>query len=183
MIEDPIEAFRRLTPEEQIQEGEDSLLSHVLEKAIQAHAKYPLLGMDQMDAFLADPDCLRYPTRYVYEFGSEMAPHQFAQPEEDFRLPGGQGKVVYLRPVLRQRPDFAALAVAYMVPPINYGDIASDAHCLVYAAALLGLTEDECYERLCAVADFCGSEIKYAGAADSPTLDCASGSCACAAPS
>ena len=160
-MHDPIEAFRNLSTEEQIQEGEDSLLSHVLEKAIQAHNKYPEIGMDKMDAFLADSECMRYSTRYVFEFGADMAPHQFAQPEPDYRVEGGQGKVIYLRPPLRDHPDFASLAIAYMVPIINYGDIVRDEHCLVYAAALLGMTEDECYHKLCELAEFVGAEAKY----------------------
>ena len=173
-MHDPIETFRNLSTEEQVQEGEDSLLSHVLEKAIQAHNKYPEIGMDTMDAFLADSECLRYPTRYVFEFGADMAPHQFAQPEPDYRVEGGQGKVIYLRPPLRDRPDFASLAIAYIVPVINYGDIIRDEHCLIYAAALLGMTEDECYDKLCQLAEFAGVEKKYPEANDTeePNSDC-----------
>jgi len=167
MIEDPIEEFRKLSAQEQIQEGEDSLLSHILEKAVQAHNKYPGMGMDKMDTFLADSECLRYPTRYVFEFGADMAPHQFAQPEPDYRVEGGNGKVIYIRPHLRERPDLAIMAISYMVPVINYGEIIRDEHCIVYTAALLGMTEDECYEKLCELADYVGAEPKYPNEDDS----------------
>jgi len=178
MIEDPIEAFRSLSPKEQVQEGEDSLLSHILEKAIQAHRKYSGMGMDKMDTFLIDSECLRFPTRYVFEFGADMAPHQFAQPEPDYRSERAQGKVIYLRPPLRDRPDLATLAIAYMVPVINYGEIARDEHCIVYASALLGLTEDECYERLCELAALTGAETKYPECGDVDTV-VESTSCGC----
>ena len=180
MISDPIEQFRRMTTAEQIKEGEDSLLAHILEKALQAREKYPNIGMDAIDTFLADSDCLRYPARYAYEFGADMAPHQFAQPEEDLRSNDPNARVLYVRPLLRKRPDYAILAIAYMIPLVNYGDIVNDEHCLVYAASLLGLSEDECYLRLCELADYCGSEVKYAEKSANTSNSCAcSSGCGC----
>lgn len=179
MTSDPIEQFRRMTTAEQIKEGEDSLLSHILEKSIEAREKYPSLGMDNLDTFLGDTDCLRYPTRYVFEFGADMAPHQFAQPEEDVRSEDPNARVIYLRPNLRNRPDYAVLAIAYMVPTVNYGEVATDEHCLVFAASLLGKSEDECYEALCELADFCGSDIKYKEGSDSRSADTCGGGCSC----
>ena len=168
-----------MTQAEQIKEGEDSLLAHVLEKSIQAREKYPEMGMDNVDTFLADSDCLRFPVRYVFEFGAEMAPHQFAQPEEDLRSGDPNARVIYLRPILRKRPGYAMLAIAYMVPLINYGEIVNDEHCLVYAASLLGLSEDDCYRMLCDMADFCGSETRYPeGSPKSGGCGCSSG-CGC----
>lgn len=167
MINDPIAEFRSLSPDQQIKEGEDSLLSRILEKAIEAHRKYPSLGMDNLDTFLSDSDCVRYPTRIVFEYGAEMAPHQFAQPEPDHRSSNPNAKVLYLRPILRDHPKYAVAAVAYMLPLLNYGDIIRDEHCLVYAATLLGLTEDECYDLVCEIADFAGSEVKYEARSES----------------
>jgi len=96
-------------------------------------------------------------TRLVFEFG-EMARHQFAQPDLDWRDPGKHGRVLYLRPSLRERPDLVPLAVAYMIPVINFGEIISDEHCLLYGAALLGLTEEDYYREICALADWAGAE-------------------------
>ncbi len=168
MIFDPVAKFRALSPEAQIKEGEDSLLAHILERASVAHVRYPNLGMDTVDTFLSDRDCLRYPTRYVYEFGAEMAPHQFAQPEPDFRSDDSQALVIYLRPPLRERPEYALLAIAYMIPLINYGEVIRDEHCLVYAAALLGMTEDKCYESLMGLAQYCECEVMYPDNSDMP---------------
>jgi hypothetical protein len=146
-----------MSPAELEQLGQQSLREHILAQAIVAHQKYGPLTADKLDALLRDPDCLRHPVRLVFEFG-EMAMHQFAQPDIDWRNTALDGRVLYLRPLLRERPDLLPLAVAYMIPLINYGDIISDDHCLQYGATLLGLMEEEYYQRMCALADFIGAE-------------------------
>ena len=156
---DPVAALRTLSTSELIQLGEDSLRDHIVAQAIVAHHKHAPLTFAGLDALLADPECLRYPTRLVFEFG-EMAAHQFAQPDLDHRNREHDGRVLYLRPLLRDRPDLAVLAVAYMIPVINYGEIVTDEHCLRYGATLLGLMEPEFYEAICRVADFVGAEAR-----------------------
>jgi hypothetical protein len=111
---------------------------------------------------------VRYPTRLVYEFG-EMAMHQFAQPDFDYRNPDENGRVLYPRPLLRARPDLVVLAVAYMTPLLNYGEIIKDENCVLYGATLLGLMEDEFYQKICALADFVGTESRFP---DQPWSEC-----------
>jgi hypothetical protein len=154
---DPVARMRAMPTEELIKLGADSLNQRLLEQAVFAHQKYGPLSPQNLEAFLADPACVRYPTRLVFEFG-EMALHQFAQPEMDHRADAQQGRVLYLRPRLRERPDLVPLAVAYMLPVLNYGDIITDAHCLLYGATLLGLMPEEFYQRICALADAAGCE-------------------------
>ena len=149
-----------MSTEELARLGEDSLKERLLEQATFAHMKHRPLTPDSLPGLLADPDCVRYPTRLVYEFG-EMAMHQFAQPDLDLGDPEGRGRVLYLRPMLRDHPDLALLAVAYMLPVINYGEIIQDEHCLLYGAALLGLMQEEFYKKICDLADFVGSETRY----------------------
>lgn len=161
---DPIADLRRMSAAELEQLGQDSLRDHILAQAVVAHQKYGPLAFDKLDLLLADPECVRHPTRLVFEFG-EMAMHQFAQPDIDWRNQEQDGRVLYVRPLLRERPDLVVLAVAYMIPLINYGDIISDEHCLLYGAALLGLMEAEYYQQMCAVADWVGAERRVAGAA------------------
>ena len=154
--------LRKMSAAELEQLGQDSLREHFLAQATVANQKHGPLTADKLDALLHDPDCLRHPVRLVFEYG-EMARHQFAQPDLDWRNPDQDGRVLYLRPLLRERPALLPLAVAYMVPLINYGDIITDEHCLLYGATLLGMMEDEYYERLCALADFLGAEPRSAG--------------------
>jgi hypothetical protein len=154
--------LRRLSAAELEQMGRESLREHLLAQAIVAHQKHGALPAEGIEAFLRDPECVRHPVRLVFEFG-EMAMHQFAQPDIDWRNTAEDGRMLYLRPVLRNRPDLLRVAVAYMIPLINYGEIASDEHCLSYGAALLGLMEGEFYEKICALADFCGAEPRLTG--------------------
>lgn len=142
--------------------GQDSLRDHLLAQAVVAHQKHGPLTFAKLDRLVNDSACVRHPTRLVFEFG-EMARHQFAQPDVDWRNQENGGRVLYLRPLLRERPDLVVLAVTYMIPLINYGEIVSDEHCLLYGAALLGLMEVEYYQQMCALADLVGAERRAAG--------------------
>lgn len=154
--------LRKLTPEQLEKLGQDSLREHLLAQAVVAHQKHGPLTYEKLDALLHDPDCLRYPVRLVYEFG-EMAMHQFAQPDVDWRNTEQGGKVLYVRPILRDRPDLVVQAVAYMIPLVNYGDIITDNHCVAYGATLLGMMEEEYYRAICQLADFVGAEVRLPG--------------------
>jgi hypothetical protein len=151
--------LRAMSPDELERLGQQSLREHLIAQAVVAHQKHGPLTADKLDAFLHDPDCLRHPVRLVFEFG-EMAMHQFAQPDMDWRNTEQDGRVLYVRPLLRNQPDLLPLVVAYMVPLINYGDIISDEHCLLFGATLLGMMEDEYYQRLCALADMAGAVLE-----------------------
>ena len=151
--------LRKLSSAELEQLGQRSLREHLVAQAIVAHQKHGPLTADKLDALLHDPDCLRHPVRLVFELG-EMALHQFAQPDLDWRNTDQDGRVLYVRPLLRDRPDLLPLAVAYMIPVINYGDVINDEHCLLYGATLLGMMEGEYYEKLDALADFVGAESR-----------------------
>lgn len=154
-----VRALRAMSAGELEALGQQSLRDHLVAQAIASYGKYGPLRMETMESVLQDPDLLRHPVRLVYEFG-EMAMHQFAQPDIDWRHTETDGRVIYLRPMLRQRPDLVPLAVAYMIPLINYGDIVRDEHCLSYGATLLGLTEEEYYGQLCGLCDIVGAESK-----------------------
>ena len=100
--------LRGLSRSELEQLGQESLREHLLAQAVVAHQKHAPLNFDKLNALLHDPDCLRHPTRLVFEFG-EMAMHQFAQPDMDWRNAQQDGRVLYLRPLLRERPDLCLL--------------------------------------------------------------------------
>jgi hypothetical protein len=154
---DRVEDLRRMSVAELEKLGQDSLRDHLVAQAVVAHHKHGSITVETLDALLNDPECLRHPTRLVFEFG-EMAMHQFAQPDVDWRNRELDGRILYLRPLLRNRPDLVVLAVAYMIPLINYGDIITDDHCVKFGATLLGMMEDEFYSAICHVADFVGAE-------------------------
>jgi len=159
--------LRKLNSVELEQVGQHSLREHLVAQATIAQQKHGPLTADKLDSLLHDPDCLRHPVRLVFEFG-EMAMHQFAQPDVDWRNTERDGRVLYVRPRLRDRPDLLPLAVAYMIPLINYGDVITDEQCLRYGATLLGMMEDEYYTQLCALCDFLGAETRFAHDSKSP---------------
>ena len=155
---DPVTAdLRSMSPAKLEQAGRQSLREHLLAQASVAHQKHAPLTAERLEALLRDPDCVRHPVRLVFEFG-EMAMHQFAQPDIDWRNTEEDGRVLYLRPLLQNRPDLVPLAVAYMLPVINYGEIVTDEDCLLFGATLLGMLEHEYYQQVCALADLCGAE-------------------------
>lgn len=158
-----------MSADELEQAGQDSLRLHVVAQAEVAREKHgPFPGGD-LEALLRDPACVRHPVRLVFEFG-EMAMHQFGQPDLDWRNIGTDGRVLYLRPMLRDRPELVLPAVAYLLPLINYGDVVTDDVCLAYGAALLGLEPKEFYRRICALADCVGAEARASGDFDSGPL-------------
>ncbi len=163
-------AVRKGCPAQLEQLGQESLQAHLLAQAVVARQKHGPITADRLEGLLHDPDCLRHPVRLVFEFG-EMAMHQFAQPDVDWRKSEQDGSVLYLRPMLRDRPELLPLAVAYMIPLINYGEIISDEHCLLYGAALLGMSEEEYYRQLCAMADVVGADTRLEGQASSRSAD------------
>jgi hypothetical protein len=136
------------------QEAEDALLAHMLERANAARARHGgAFGPHNMEAVLLDGECVRFPSRIVYDDGPLEA-HQFAQPEPDPANPAAY--LVHLRPKLAERPDLAALAVSYVIPLINYGAVARTRHVERYGARLMELSLDEYFARLCAMADWLG---------------------------
>jgi hypothetical protein len=152
---DTVDELRRMSESELTKVAEDGLLSRLKDQAAETTARHGVLGPGNLDAYLSDTVVLRHPTRLVLEYG-EMGMHQFAQPGPDPRKPGGI--VLYLRPSLGSRPDMVAVAVSYMIPVINYGDIIEDRHCVEYGSVVTGLEVNEYFTKICEIADFVGAE-------------------------
>ena len=158
-----LDELRRMGTAELEELGQRSMLDHVVSQAEVAREKHGPVTFEKLESLLCDPVCVRHPVRLVYEFG-EMALHQFAQPDHDWRDDTGRGRVLYLRPTLKEDPSLVVLAVAYFIPVINYGDVASDAHCTAYGAALLGMSREDFYRQVCTLADQAGAETKIMSA-------------------
>jgi hypothetical protein len=161
----------RMSQGELIELGEFGLAEHLVERAVFAHARYGGLRPDNLETFLGDRECVRYPTRLVLEFG-QMEENQFAQPEPDVTADGERGCALFVRPLLGKRPDYLTAAVAYMIPVINYGSVVKDDYCLIFGAALQGMTTDEFYRLICEIADHCGAEKRYDAGSNSAGCGC-----------
>lgn len=163
--------LRKFSPTELETSGRQSLHDHLIAQAVVAHQKHGPLTGESLDAFLMDSACVRHPVRLAFELG-EMALHQFAQPGLDWRNTEKDGRVLYLRPQLKKQPDLIRLAVAYMVPLINYGPIVTDEQCLAYGATLLGMMEEEYYARICALGDSVGATTRRVGQPEPQHASC-----------
>lgn len=130
----------------------DALTRHARGAAVRSVVKLGgPLSCENVGRFLSDRDCLKYDTEVVYD-ASELEPHQFAQPV----IEGGPARrtcFLYVHPRFAGQPEHLPLIVAYMAGAINYGGAASPELCEEYGAALLGMTRDEFYERVCYMAD------------------------------
>jgi len=90
------------------------------------------LSPANLNLFLADARCLRYPTRIIYD-RTGLEPQQVAQPF--------------------YRPEIIYLVVAYMAAVINYGDAATPELAEMLGSLLTGIEQEEFYEKMCAIAD------------------------------
>ncbi len=129
-----------------------ALSDHVAEKALAARGRHASLAdAAALQRLLDDREAVRYPTALVFD-AAPLEPGEFALAEAIGDHPADGFRLV-VHPSLRDRPEDLPLAVAYHIPPINYGDIASPDDCELFGAALLGLEREAYYQRLCALAD------------------------------
>jgi hypothetical protein len=105
------------------------------------------LNPANLQAFLTDPQCLRYHTRLAFD-RTGLEPHQFAQPELQ-----GNECCLHVDPHLKDKPDMLYLAVAYMAAVINYGDAATPELAELHGSLLTGLSPEEFYLKISAIAD------------------------------
>ena len=94
---------------------------------------------------------MRYPVGIRFTTDG-LSPGEFAH-----AMPLGdhpsRGFCILLHPAFESRRDHWPLLIAYHIPPINYGDIASSDDCELFGATLLGLDVQTYYETLCTLAD------------------------------
>jgi hypothetical protein len=133
-------------------DGRQALRDHLLEKAAAARAHHPDLSSGSAAlALLNDSSVTRYPTGLRFD-ASVLRPGEFA-----WAMPLGEhprdGFCVFVHPLFEHRPETWATILAYYIPPINYGEIATPEDCEAFGAALLGIDPETYYETLCTLAD------------------------------
>ena len=134
------------------EDGLDALRAHVVERALEARAKYgPRLDAAGMHALVADPNVVRFKTRIVFDAAPLRAGEfGWARPVGDHPQAGFE---LVLHPDLEGRPEDWCLCAAYHLVTINYLDVATSVEAEAFGASLLGMERDAYYERLCAIAD------------------------------
>lgn len=136
-------------------DGYEALRGHVVDKALAARKKHgPLADEQAVRALLADKDVVRFPTTLTFDAG-RLRPGEFAYAAPNGLRPA-DGFTLSVHPHFEHRPEALALLVAYHIPTINYLDVVTNREAELYGAALLGLSVDAYYARLCTLADELG---------------------------
>jgi len=132
-----------------------TLSAHVAQKGAELFAKYgPGLDWGGLQRLLQDRTHVRYPCEIVFD-AAALEPGEFAHPEPRGERPE-DGFTVCVHPIfLTQLAEVPAL-VLYQLVLVNYGEFASSDDAETFGASALGLTKDQYYERLCALADQVG---------------------------
>ena len=156
-------------------DARQSLTAHVEAKGIEVYLKYgPEMGWDGLQRLLADRNYVRYPCEIAFD-ASSLQPGEFAHPVQNGEFPE-TGFTMFVHP--RFTLDRAVYLVLYQLVVVNYGDFASADEAETFGAAALGLTRDEYYAALCAMADEVGGGDGNAGAL-SGTSACDENPCSC----
>ncbi len=133
-------------------DGKIALREHAIDKAYAARTRFgPVIDLAAINQIIEDRELVRFPVRVVFD-ARDLEPGEFAHAQPVGTHPG-EGFLLLVHPSLEHRHDVLPAAIAYHIPPINYGDIADADDCLVFGAALLGLSVDAYYEHLCELAD------------------------------
>jgi len=158
------------------QDARVSLTAHVAARGAEIRAKYgPSIGWSELQAILADHDCVRYPCELAFDSGP-LLPDECAYPEQKGERPE-DGFRLCVHPYFSADPARVPVLALYQLVAINYGSFASPEDAEVFGAEALGMAREDYYRALCAMAD----EISTAHLpADETDSGGAAGPCACA---
>jgi hypothetical protein len=159
-----------------LEDARESLTAHVAAKGYEIHQKYgPVIGWTQILTILTDTDCVRYPCELVFD-ATPLQPDECAypmpkgeSPEDGFRL--------CVHPYFSIDPSRVPLLALYQLVSINYGAFASPDDAETFGAAALGISKDEYYAALCAMADEISEDHLTGG--DTGANNCGSAGCHC----
>jgi hypothetical protein len=133
-------------------DARQSLTEHAAAKGAEIHAKYgPRIGWAELERILEDRACVRYPCALLFD-AAPLEPGEFAHPVPHGERPE-DGFTLYVHPHYQTRLPLVPLLVLYQLVRVNYGEFASPDDAEAFAAAALGLSRDEYYHALCALAD------------------------------
>lgn len=134
------------------EEAQQSLRDHVMAKAAEARAKHPdVASRAGIMQLLEDRSAVRYPLGI--RFDSEPLQHgEFACLESLGDRPS-DGFCLFIHPMFEPVSDLLPLLIAYYVPSVNYGEVATHVEAELYGSTLLAIEVEEYYRILCSVAD------------------------------
>lgn len=136
-------------------DGQQALRDHVVQRAADARLRYGMLiDADTIMKIINDRAVVRYPMGVRFDSGP-LRPGEFAALEAIGEHPA-EGYCLFVHPRFQGEPESWPLVIAYYIPSVNYGDIASHVEAELFGATLLGLEVDDYYNTLCVFADSLG---------------------------
>lgn len=134
------------------EDAQESLRDHVIEKAINARTKYGrLIGMPAMAHLLQDRSVVRYPLGVRFD-ADPLREGEFACLESLGAHPN-DGFCLFIHPMFENVDELIPLLIAYYIPSVNYGEVASHVEAELFGASLTGIDVEEYYRILCSAAD------------------------------
>ena len=138
-----------------IDDARESLTVHVAAKGRELRERYgPTIGWNELVRILADRTFVRYPCEIVFD-AVPLRPGEFAHPVPNGERPE-DGFRMCVHPFFALQPQRVPYLVLYQLVLVNYGEFVSPADAEAFGAAALGLSADEYYRALCALADEIG---------------------------
>ncbi len=138
-----------------------AMCAHAADCAREARARYGDVDYDALCHMLHDPRVVRYPTQVRFS-AEALQPGEFAHAEALGGHPR-DGFRIFVHPHFAQRPQDLPLLVAYHLVCVNYGGVATREVAEAFGAALLGMSEDEYYRRVCRLADEIAEPVDRGG--------------------
>jgi hypothetical protein len=133
-------------------QAQQSLRDHVRAKAAEARLRRGgRIDRAEMALLLEDRSVVRYPLGVRFD-SEPLRPGEFACLEALGDHPS-DGFCLFIHPMFEPVDDLIPLLIAYYIPSVNYGEVASHAEAELFGAGLLGLEVEEYYRILCSVAD------------------------------
>lgn len=134
------------------EDGRQSLNAHVAAKGREVWEKYgPTIGWNELQMILQDRAFVRYPCDIVFD-PAPLLPGEFAFPAQRGEAPE-DGFDMHVHPFFMLDPERLPLLVLYQLVLVNYGEFASTDDAETFGAQALGLSKEDYYQAVCALAD------------------------------
>lgn len=133
-------------------DGRQALRDHVLAKALEAREKYKgRIDRAAMFRLLEDRSVVRYPVGVRFD-AEPLLPGEFACLEALGKHPS-EGFCLFVHPLFEPVDELLPLLIAYYIPTVNYGDVATHIEAELFGSALLGFDREEYYRLVCSASD------------------------------
>ena len=133
------------------QQARGALREHAASVGADARARYGAVDWATLPRILEDRAVVRFPVDVVFDSAAlQKGEFAWAEPVGDHPRDGYR---LAVHPMFESREDVLPLLVAYHIPVVNYGDVTTNEEAEAFAAALLGMNQDDYYRQICALAD------------------------------